>query len=75
MLKTDTIQDITVVQFENVSRFNALAAESVKEQLKQFYQQPHTKLILNLKTIPTLDTSDALATAICHLNWSRHEGK
>jgi hypothetical protein len=48
MLLTETIQDIIVVRFENVNRFNALIAESVKEQLKQFYEQPHTKLILNL---------------------------
>jgi len=31
------------------------------------------KTILKLKTNPGLDTSDALATAICHLNWTRFE--
>jgi Holliday junction resolvasome RuvABC endonuclease subunit len=31
------------------------------------------QIILKLKTKPALDTSDALATAICHLNWSRFE--
>ncbi len=29
------------------------------------------RIILKLKTIPNLDTSDALAVAICHLNTSR----
>ena len=31
------------------------------------------KVILSLKTVSNLDTSDALAAAICHLNWSRFE--
>lgn len=29
------------------------------------------RVILNLKTQPVLDASDALAVAVCHLNWSR----
>lgn len=57
MLKTETIQDIIVVRFENVNRFNALIAEPVKEQLKQFYEQPHTKLILNLEDIDFIDST------------------
>ncbi|KPL17335.1 MAG: hypothetical protein AMS23_06415 [Bacteroides sp. SM1_62] len=57
MLKTETIQDIIVVRFENVNRFNALIADSVKEQLKQFYEQPHTKLILNLEDIDFIDST------------------
>jgi len=39
-----------------------------KEQVRSMVQ-----IILNLKTQPNLDTSDALATAICHLNWTRYE--
>jgi crossover junction endodeoxyribonuclease RuvC len=31
------------------------------------------RMILNLKTLPVLDASDALATAICHLNWTRYD--
>ena len=57
MLKTDTIQDIIVVRFENVNRFNAMIAEPVKEQLKQLYDQPHTKLILNLEDIDFIDST------------------
>ena len=37
-----------------------------KEQVRSM-----VKVILNLKTEPLLDASDALATAICHLNWKR----
>ena len=33
------------------------------------------RLILNLKIQPDLDASDALATAICHLNWTRYDNK
>ena len=41
---------------------------ATKEQVRSMAQ-----VILNLKRIPDLDTSDALATAICHLNWTRYE--
>jgi crossover junction endodeoxyribonuclease RuvC len=37
-----------------------------KEQVRSM-----VKTILNLKTEPLLDASDALAAAICHLNWKR----
>ena len=38
-----------------------------KEQVRSM-----TQAILKLKTLPPLDASDALATAICHLNWTRY---
>lgn len=57
MLKTETVKDIIVVRFENVNRFNALIADPVKEELKQFYEQPHTKLILNLEDIDFIDST------------------
>ena len=57
MLKTDTITALIDVRFENVNRFNALIAEPVKEQLKRFYDQPNTKLILNLEDIDFIDST------------------
>ncbi len=57
MLKTETIQDIIVVRFDNVNRFNALIAEPVKEQLKQYFNKPKTKLILNLENIDFIDST------------------
>jgi anti-sigma B factor antagonist len=57
MLKTETIQDITVVRFNNVNRFNALIAEPVKEQLKEYFNKPKTKLILNLDSIDFVDST------------------
>ena len=57
MLKTETIQDIIVVRFDNVNRFNALIAEPVKEQLKEYFNKPKTKLILNLDSIDFIDST------------------
>ena len=41
---------------------------ATKEQVRAMIQ-----IILKLKTDPVLDESDALATAICHLNWTRYD--
>ncbi len=43
---------------------------ATKEQVRSMGQ-----MILELKTQPDLDASDALAAAICHLNWTRYENK
>ena len=43
---------------------------ATKEQVRSM-----VRIILKLKSIPNLDISDALATAICHLNWSRFESR
>lgn len=57
MLKTEKINDIDVVTFEGVKKFNALITEEVKEELIQFFGKPNTKLILNLKGINYVDSS------------------
>lgn len=41
---------------------------ATKEQVRAM-----TQVILKLTAKPTLDASDALAAAICHLNWTRHD--
>lgn len=41
---------------------------ATKEQVRTM-----VKMILNLDTDPALDTTDALAAAICHLHWQRFE--
>ena len=43
---------------------------ATKEQV-----QSMVRIILELKGNLNLDTSDALAAAICHLNWSRFESR
>jgi anti-sigma B factor antagonist len=57
MLKIEKINDITVVRFDNIDRFNALISEPVKEDLKSFFNSPGTKLILNLEGIKYIDSS------------------
>jgi crossover junction endodeoxyribonuclease RuvC len=41
---------------------------ATKEQVRSMVQ-----VILKLETQPNYDTSDALATGICHLNWTRFD--
>jgi anti-sigma B factor antagonist len=57
MLKTEKINNIIVVRFDNIDRFNALITEPVKEDLKSFYNTSGTRLILNLEGIKYIDSS------------------
>jgi anti-sigma B factor antagonist len=57
MLKTEKINNITVVRFDNIDRFNALITEPIKEDLKSFFNTPGTRLILNLEGIKYIDSS------------------
>jgi len=57
MLKTEKINNITIVKFNNIDRFNALIVEPVKEQLKSFFNKPDTKLVLNLEGVKFIDSS------------------
>jgi anti-sigma B factor antagonist len=57
MLKTEKINNIIVVKFNNIDRFNALIVEPVKEQLKSLFNKPDTKLALNLEGIKFIDSS------------------
>jgi len=57
MLKTETSNGITIVSFDNVSRFNALIAEPVKEQMKSLFVRPNTKLVLNMEGIDFVDST------------------
>jgi len=57
MLKTEYYNDITVVSFDKINRFNALIADQVKEKMKSYFAKPHTKLILNLEDIEFVDST------------------
>jgi len=57
MLKSEKINNITVVRFDKIDRFNALITEPVKEDLKSFFNNPGTRLILNLEGIKYIDSS------------------
>jgi len=57
MLKTDKINNVIIVRFDNIDRFNALITEPVKEDMKSLFNKPDTKLILNLEGIRFIDSS------------------
>lgn len=57
MLKTEIINNINVVTFNNVTRFNALITEPVKSEINSYFNKPNTKLILNLEGINFIDSS------------------
>lgn len=57
MLKTEKINDIIVVKFNNIDRFNALISDPVKEDLKKIADKPGIKLILSLEGIKFIDST------------------
>jgi anti-sigma B factor antagonist len=57
MLKTEKINNVLVVSFNNVNRLNALVSEPIKEELKSFFNKANTKLILNLEGVQFIDSS------------------
>jgi len=57
MLNIENINDVTVVSFKEVNRFNALITEQVKEEMKALFASPNTKLILDLTGIQFIDSS------------------
>jgi len=57
MLKIENINDVIVVSFQDVSRFNALISDSVKEEVKSLFAGPNTKLILDLTGVNFIDST------------------
>jgi len=57
MLKVEKNNDVTVVTFNNIDRFNALITEAVKDQLKGILSHAGTKLLLNLEGVKFIDSS------------------
>jgi anti-sigma B factor antagonist len=57
MLNIEYVNDVTVVTFKSVNRFNALITEQVKEEMKALYTAPNTKLVLDLSGIQFIDSS------------------
>ena len=57
MLKTEIIDNILVVSFQDVNRFNVLITDTIKEEVKSYYNTPNTKLILDLTGINFIDSS------------------
>ena len=57
MLKTENINNILVVSFDGVNRFNVLIADSVKDKVKSLFTAPNTKLVLDLTGIDFIDST------------------
>jgi len=57
MIKTEKINNIMVVTFDNVTRLNALVAEPIKEELKSLFNKANTRIILNLEGVQFIDSS------------------
>lgn len=57
MLKIEKVDNIEVVKFEDVQKFNALITEKVKEDLAQLFEKPNTRLILDLEGVKYIDSS------------------
>lgn len=57
MLKTEIKNNILVVSFQDVNRFNVLITDTIKEEIKTFFITPNTKLILDLTGINFIDSS------------------
>ncbi len=57
MVKTEKINGVLVVRFDNIDRFNALITEPVKENLKGFYTHPGIKMALSLEGIRFIDST------------------
>jgi anti-sigma B factor antagonist len=57
MLKTEKINNVHVVSFDNIARFNALISEPVKEELVNLFNKPNTKVVLDLKGVSFIDSS------------------
>jgi len=57
MLKIEQVNDVIIVSFKDVNRFNALITEEVKEKMKALFASPNTKLILDLSGIQFIDSS------------------
>ncbi len=57
MLLIETIDGAKVATFNNLSRFNVLVTDTVKEKLKAVFNVPNTTLILDLQGITFIDST------------------
>jgi len=57
MLNIENVNDVTIVSFKNVNRFNAIISEEVKEKIKALFVSPNTKLIFDLSGVQFIDSS------------------
>jgi len=57
MLKSEKIDDIYLLSFDNVKRLNALITDPVKQEINNYFKEPNTKIILNLEGVEFVDST------------------
>jgi anti-anti-sigma factor len=57
MLKINTAGDVTEVMFDNVPKLNILISETVKADLQKLFEQPNTKVLINMDGVRFIDSS------------------
>lgn len=57
MMRIEQINGCYVATFNDISKFNALITDMVKEQLNSLFSNPENKLILNLKGVKYIDST------------------
>lgn len=57
MIKTTIVKGVVIASFVEISRFNALISEQVKEELKILFTGPGTKLVIDLSGVQFIDSS------------------
>lgn len=57
MLEISTHKDITIAKFKNITRFNYIISQNIKDDLTEILQKNNCKLILDFKGIEFIDSS------------------
>lgn len=57
MLKSEALNGVTVYEFDEKNKLNAVISEDVKEEVGRHFEKPGTKLILDLNNIAFVDSS------------------
>lgn len=57
MIKSEFSDDVVICSFDQINKLNAVNAEEIKAELVRYFENPHTKLILDLGNIGFIDSS------------------
>jgi anti-sigma B factor antagonist len=57
MIKSEFSDDVVICSFDQINKLNAVNAEEIKAELGRYFENPHTKLILDLGNISFIDSS------------------
>ncbi len=57
MVKSEVSDGVIICSFDQTTKLNAVNSEEVKEEINRFFNDPGTKLILDLGNINFIDSS------------------